>query len=132
MQQSRRRAYISGIPAVGVGSTGGGVDIDLMDTGPLDWSELARDLRLAWHWCDDIYVFSLEGCVQHGYLTQMKSFDWDAPMLFPTGQAKLVGRWRRFLHSILWISAHPLVVLLGLVGGVWLLARLRRLASTGE
>ena len=129
---SKRRHRFSGTPAIGVGSTGGGVDIDLVDTRPLGWPELARDLRYAWHWCDDIYIFSLEGCVQQGYLSRLRGFDWEGPLLNPTQQSILVGRWRRFLRSILWVSAHPFVVLSGLLGGVWLLARLRRLARTGE
>ena len=131
-RRSARRNRFAGVPAIGVGSTGGGVDIDLVDSRPLEWLELARDLRFAWHWCDDIYIFSLEGCVQQGYLSRLKGFVWEGPLLYPTQQSLLVGRWRRFLRSILWVSAHPFVVLFGLVGGVWLLARLRRLANTGE
>jgi hypothetical protein len=132
IRHSTRRSRFEGVPAIGVGSTGGGVDIDLVDTRPLEWVEFGRDLRFAWNWCDDIYIFSLEGCVQQGYLSRLKEFYWEGPLLYPTQQSRLVGRWRRFLRSILWVSAHPFVVLFGLVGGVWLLARLRRLASTGE
>ena len=130
--RSSHRARFAGIPAIGVGSTGGGVDIDFVDGPPLEWPEFARDLQYAWHWCNDIYIFSLEGCVQHGYLSRLKEFDWEGPLLYPTQQSMLVGRWRRFLRSILWVSAHPFIVLTGLLGGVWLLARLRRLANTGE
>jgi len=129
---SARRSRFSGLPAIGVGSTGGGVDIDLVDSRPLEWLELVRDLQFAWHWCNDIYIFSLEGSVQQGYLSRLKEFDWEGPLLYPSQQSMLVGRWRRFLRSILWVSAHPFVVLFGLVGGVWLLARLRQLANTGE
>jgi len=129
---SSRQSRLAGGPAIGVGSTGGGVDIDLVDTRPLEWSELARDLQYAWHWCNDIYIFSLEGCVQQGYLSRLKEFGWEGPLLYPTQQSMLVGRWRRFLRSILWVSAHPFVVLSGLLGGIWLLARLRRLANTNE
>ena len=65
-------------------------------------------------------------------LTNEKEFGWEGPLLYPTQQSMLVGRWRRFLRSILWVSAHPFVVLSGFLGGIWLLARLRRLASTNE
>jgi hypothetical protein len=131
-RRARRRARFAGTPAIGVGSTGGGMDIDFVDKRPLEWLEFARDLRYAWHWCNDIYIFSLEGCLQHGYLARLKEFNWEGPLLYPTQQSILVGRWRRFLRSILWVSAHPFIVLFGLLSGVWLLARLRRLANTGE
>jgi hypothetical protein len=129
---SAHRRRFAGVPSIGVGSTGGGVDIELADTNPLEWEELARDLQFAWHWCNDIYIFSLEGCVQQGYLSRLEEFDWEGPLIYPIQHSQLVGRWRRFLRSILWVSAHPFIVLLGLLGGLWLLARLRRLASTGE
>ena len=131
-RRSARRRLYAGAPAIGIGSTGGGVDIELVDSNPLEWEELARDLQIAWHWCNDIYIFSLEGCVQQGYLSWLKRLNWEGPMLYPIQQSILVGRWRRFLRSILWVSAHPFIVLLGLLGSIWLLARLRRLASTGE
>jgi hypothetical protein len=131
-RRSTRRARFAGVPAIGVGSTGGGVEIDLVEARPLEWVEFARDLRFAWNWCDDIYIFSLEGCVQQGYLSRLKKFNWEGPLLYPSQQSVLVGRWRRFLRSILWVSAHPFVVLFGLLGGIWLLARLRRLANNGE
>ena len=36
---SARRARFAGVPAIGVGSTGGGVEIDLVDARPLEWVE---------------------------------------------------------------------------------------------
>ncbi|RPI78352.1 MAG: hypothetical protein EHM41_25245, partial [Chloroflexi bacterium] len=34
--------------SIGIGSTGGGVDLGVLETRPLTWKELSRDLRLAW------------------------------------------------------------------------------------
>lgn len=58
--------------AVAVGSTGGGID----PLPKLTFDELARDLRLAARACDDVRIFSLEGCVQHDYLPRLLDFDW--------------------------------------------------------
>lgn len=62
--------------AIGLGSTGGGID-----TFPkLSWPELARDLRLAARCAEDLAIFSLEGCVEHGFLSRLRDFDFGAPV----------------------------------------------------
>ena len=72
--------YARHFPAVAVGVTGGGVEEGLDPPPPLSWDELARDLRLARRHTDDIHVFSLEGCVEHGYLERLVDFDWGVPV----------------------------------------------------
>lgn len=64
------------VSAIAVGSTGGGVD----PLPKLSFDELSRDLRLAARACRDVSIFSLEGCVQQGYLPRLLDFDWDAPV----------------------------------------------------
>ncbi len=61
--------------AIGVGSTGGGVD----DFPKLRWAELERDLLLASARCSDVSIFSLEGCLTHGFLERLHDFDWSRP-----------------------------------------------------
>lgn len=87
-------------PAIAVGSTGGGVD----PLPKLSWDEFARDLRLATRTCRDVSVFSLEGCVQHGWLERLVDFDWDAAVQLPAGQrvgASVVGVLARGLARVL-------------------------------
>ena len=56
-------AYGPEAPAIAVGTTGGGRDIPGSPQMPtLSWEELAGDLRLARHFCDQILIHSLEGC----------------------------------------------------------------------
>ncbi|MFZ5439318.1 MAG: hypothetical protein ACOZQL_04875 [Myxococcota bacterium] len=74
--------WARGARAVAVGSTGGGID----PLPKLSFDELARDLRLAARSCDDVSIFSLEGCVEHGYLPRLVDFDWDAPVELPLSQ----------------------------------------------
>lgn len=62
--------------AVGVGSTGGGID----PLPKLTWEALERDLRVAARACGDVSIFSLEGCVQQGFLARLLDFDWDGPV----------------------------------------------------
>ncbi len=66
--------------AVGLGSTGGGVD----PLPKLDWPTLRRDLLLAARVCDDLSIFSLEGCVEQGFLPRLAELDWDAEVSAPS------------------------------------------------
>jgi hypothetical protein len=111
---------------VAVGSTGGGVEIDQPPT--LTWIELVRDLRLAHQWGDEIFVFSLEGCVERDYLRRLGELDWDVSINLPLRQARRVDVVRRAARGLLWASARPSVVLSGLALVVALacIARRRR------
>jgi hypothetical protein len=116
-------SYTPEAQSVGLGSTGGGVDADFGNFKPLTWDEMARDLRLAWHWSDDLHIFSLEGCVQQGFMERLKNFVWDYPILLPDESLARVNNWRGALRSILWIGAHltAFMLLIGavLVGWKW-------------
>jgi hypothetical protein len=97
--------------AIGVGTTGGGPDIPGSPQMPsLSWDELARDLRLAAHWCDQILIHSLEGCVWQGILGQLRSFDWSTNA-GPPARAWAATALRRCLRGGLRASAHPWVML---------------------
>jgi len=111
--------------SVGVGITGGGVQVaGIGDVPPLNWDEFSRDLRLAHCLTNDIHIFSLEGCVQQGFLQQLNGFDWAQPVTPPYESARKIDRLRKGLRAILWTSAHPFIVLAGLISLIWLLSRL--------
>jgi hypothetical protein len=121
-------SYAGDAQSVGVGSTGGGVQMEgIGDIPPLDWVELSRDLRLARRWTEDIHIFSLEGCVQQDFLERLKDFDWDGPVTIPLDSARGVNLFRKGLQGILWTSAHPILAFLGAFVSIRLLSRpLRR------
>ncbi len=82
--------------SIAVGSTGGGVEVPgLIDVPPLSWDELTRDLRLARRLCEDLHLFSLEGCVRQGFLSRLRAFDWEGPVDVPYKQAGRLDRLRR-------------------------------------
>jgi len=91
----------------------------------LSWDELAHDLKLARRWCDDILIHSLEGCVWHGFLARLRSFDWEEPVK-PPKQAWLARGFRAALAAALWTSAHPVPVLGAASASAWVLTRRRR------
>lgn len=107
-------SYAPQADSVGVGSTGGGVDLaDTIDAEPLTWEEFARDLHLCAMQEKPIHIFSLEGCVEQGFLSKLNTFDWDQPVAIPegTGQVRFI---RTALATILWTVERPWVILLGL------------------
>lgn len=93
----------------------------------LSWDELARDLRLARHWSDDLFIHSLEGCVWQGFLGRLRSFDWGQAVT-PPKTTPLAEGLRRVLRETLWASARPWRVLSVVVGTTWLVSRWRRRA----
>ncbi|MCP3143165.1 hypothetical protein [Pyxidicoccus xibeiensis] len=99
-------SYGPGAPSIAVGITGGGVELPgAHAVPPLDWAELSRDLRLAVRWTHDLHVFSLEGCVRQGFLSRLRTFDWDAPVDPPSVKARRVDAVRRVLRGVLRTSA---------------------------
>ncbi len=100
---------------IAVGSTGGGVTVgDVDQIPPLTWDEFRRDLLLAHHWCDHLFVFSLEGAVRQGFLTRLRELDWAQHVPAPWRYYRETGRFRQALRAGLWCSAHPWVLVAGL------------------
>jgi hypothetical protein len=96
--------------SIGIGSTGGGVDLDILDLKPMKWEELERDLRHAWVFTKDIHIFSLEGCIRQGYLNRLKDFQFDHPIIEPKDSIEKVEMWRRSLQSGLWLGSRPWII----------------------
>ena len=113
-------SYAPEAQSIGLGSTGGGVELDVIQQKPMSWQELSRDLRLGWYYCDDIHIFSLEGCLQHGYFERLKDFSWDNPILTPDESCARVDSWRWILRVALWFTAHLGAVVLVSVSGILL------------
>lgn len=101
--------YAKEADAVGIGNTGGGVQIDGWDEAPyLSWEEFSTDLRLAWKTGKPIHIFSLEGCVRQGFLGRLITFDWNGPV-DTVRQKGAVRAQRAGLQALLWTVQRPLV-----------------------
>jgi hypothetical protein len=119
-------AYGAEAAAIAVGTTGGGPDIPGSPQMPtLSWEELAGDLRLARHFCEQILIHSLEGCVWQGFLPRLRSFEW-ADVEGPPDGARAAAALRKTLRTTLWASAHPSLVLAITAAAAWLTWRWRR------
>jgi hypothetical protein len=73
---------------------------------------------------NDLFVYSLEGCVRQGFLSRLKTFDWAQTVEPPVRSTRQVDGVRRAVRACLWATAHPSLVLVGLVGLVWVLTQL--------
>jgi hypothetical protein len=104
-------SYGQGKKTVAIGSTGGGMAFEGIGDRPLTWDEFVRDLRLVSRFADDIGVFSLEGCVQQGFLARLSDFAWDGPVDVPFADAATVDRWRAIARASLWLTARPYLLL---------------------
>jgi len=69
-------AYGAEAGGIAVGITGGGVDSlrAAFEDRLLDFAGLCQDLGRAMHYGKPLYVFSLEGCVEAGFLTKLCDF----------------------------------------------------------
>lgn len=118
-------SYAADADQIAVGSVGGGVALP-GGGPPLDWAGFSRDLRLAWLWKQELYIFSLEGCARQGFLSRLPNFDWAATPPSPLDAARRVDLLRGGLRAGLRLSRYPLPVLAGLAAGSWLLWHVRR------
>lgn len=113
-------SYSSDADSIGVGSTGGGVNIESMvDFEPLTWEEFSRDLRLCVTQGKPIHIFSLEGCVEQGFLSKLHTFKWDEPvdLTFPSTGVRAA---RTGIAAALWILERPYIILVALASLVGL------------
>jgi hypothetical protein len=107
------RAYFQNAPGIALGVTGGGVNVDNPDAQRrfLSWERLSEDLRAAAAHTRDVYVFSLEGCVEQGMLPRIADLRWDEPPpRLPAGEERRAQRSRSLTQWVL--RAEPVFDLL--------------------
>lgn len=113
-----------------VGSTGGGVVLDLL-TGAqaqrLSWEAFERDLRIAARYTPTVHVFSLEGCVEQGWLGRIADVDWATPVVIPRRSRLALSGLRGLFATVLLWSRYGWTIVgwLGWVVLAWLGLRQR-------
>ena len=121
-------AYGPDAQSIAVGSTASSGDAQ-MDAkfSALNWDEFSRDLIVASHFSPEIGVYSLEGCVQQGFLAKLKSLDWAGTVTLPGKGVASVGTFRRRVQTILWIASHIVYIAIVFLAGIaWLAVWWRR------
>jgi hypothetical protein len=91
----------------------------------LDWSRFSRDLIVAGHFSHLIGVYDLEGCVRQGFLSRMKTINWNQCVTIPADAIRRTDHRLLLLRLILWMSSHflylvvMLVVIIALIAWRW-------------
>lgn len=100
--RSAAHSYFADGGAIALGVTGGGVNAGLAEETPrlLSWERLEDDLTASAHHSDEVYVFSLEGCVWNEFLPRFASIDWQRGAASEPSAA--VSRARRNRRWIRW------------------------------
>jgi hypothetical protein len=107
------RVYYADAPCIALGVTGGGVNARNPDARRrfLSWERLEEELRDASAHARDVYVFSLEGCVEQSMLTRIAEIDWSRPVpALPPEEERRARRGRRITQWL--FRAEPLIDLL--------------------
>lgn len=107
------KSYARDAQGIGLGSTGGGVELE--DGQPLRsmrWIDLRRDLLIAREFSIHLYIFSLEGCVEKGYIDRLLEFDWDAKVKVSSSEVNKIGMLRKMGQGVLWMLSHPEPILI--------------------
>ncbi len=102
------RSYAQHADGIAIGSTGGGV-LDPIKGTPaphIDLAALKRDLIIAAQYTDTVHVFSLEGCVDRGWLSDLRAIDWDQPLHIPRHRLVQMGSLRALIGFVLWTSRY--------------------------
>lgn len=100
------RSYGQHADGIAIGVTGGGFLDPVRGTvAPrLDLPAFCRDMALAAQYTDTIHIFSLEGCVERGWMAEIATMDWDAPVVVPAGRRAQMRALRSLLGFVLWCS----------------------------
>jgi hypothetical protein len=117
-------SYALDTRAIALGSTGGGVEIEGQgELRTMDWAALKRDLLLASRFTDDLFIFSLEGCLRQNFLDKLAHLDWEKNESIPVRAKHNMELIRVALQAVAWTASHPLWVIVGILSLSWLFHR---------
>lgn len=99
--------------AIAVGSTASSGDA-ATDAAfpPLNWDQFSRDLIVARHFSRTIGVYNLEGSVQQGFITRLKTVDWNERVVIPAQALTSAARLRRLAHVGLWLASRAIYIVI--------------------
>jgi hypothetical protein len=82
---------------------------------PLDWNEFTRDLIVASHFTSVVGIYSLEGCVQQGYLARLRTMNGFQRVAIRSEAIRTVALLRARIRAVLWPLSHLLYLAVGLI-----------------
>jgi hypothetical protein len=117
-------SYGPNAQVIAIGSTSNGDNPALnAKFAPLSWSEFSEDLVTASHFSHIVAVYSLEGCIQQGFLSRLKNFDWDQKVIITVKSINQVTHFRKIVGKLIWTLSNWIYVAIVLVllisGLIW-------------
>jgi hypothetical protein len=103
------RSYGQHADSIGIGVTGGGVILDPitgMQSRRMSLDAFRRDLCIAAQYTDIVHIFSLEGCVDRGWLPELEMLDWDQSVSIGRRQRLQMWGLRWSIGFVLWCSRY--------------------------
>ena len=94
--------------ATGLGSTGGGIDT----SGLLTYDRLVHDMNVAFKTVKEVHIFSLEGAVKSGMLSQLLSYQYDSTVAYNQNEIEGSISVQKKVKLISTILSYPTLVLL--------------------
>jgi len=92
---------------VAVGSTASSGDPKMDAKFPsLNWDEFSRDLIVARHFSKRVGVYGLEGCIRQGFISRLKTMDWNQQVVIPDRSVGKAAGFRRLVFTVLWVGSH--------------------------
>jgi hypothetical protein len=75
---------------------------------PLTWEKFSRDLRVAHHFTRVVGIYSLEGCVRHGFMPKLRTMDWAEPVVISGASVEQATQFRFAVRVALWVVSRLL------------------------
>lgn len=87
---------------------------------PLHWEEFSRDLIVASHFSRVIGVYNLQGSVQQGFLSRLRTLNWNQSVDIPAESIRKATQLRTRIQRALWLGAHlPYFAAAILIAIIW-------------
>ncbi len=110
--------------AIAIGSTAASGDPSAdAKFPPLNWDEFLRDAIVAHSFSEPVGIYSLDGCVRQGFISRLKTVDWNQPMIIPGASVAKAAKFRRVVFAVLWVSSHLIYLVAGFLLATALLVR---------
>jgi hypothetical protein len=97
---------------VALGSTGGGFDPSMPS---MSYDQLVHDLNVASKFAGEVHIFSLEGCVEKGYLTRLINYQFDPSIQINTIQVEKVQKMQKMARLFSTVLSYPTLFLAGIL-----------------
>ena len=92
---------------IGLGVTGGGVNIEGRQPKFLKWEDLSRDLLVSNQQTSEVIIFCLEATVTNGWMNKIEHFDYSQPVPDISRDVEAQIKMRKTFQTVMVILDHP-------------------------